>query len=99
MLAGILLCDRDCLGERLCRKAWMRSDDERRFADQRHRSEVARNVVRDLLSGRRTDDNFARRCDEHRVAIGGTLGDRIGADRSICTGAVLDHERLLQFVR
>ena len=75
-------------------------DDQhfRHRGHQRDGRKVLRYVVGHLFH-RRVDDQRARAHDPYRVAIGGCLCDRIGAEHAGLAAAIVDHNRLLRDFR
>ena len=75
--------------------------DDKHFRHRGHQRDgrkVLRHVVGHLFH-RRVDDQCARAHDADGVAVGGCLCDRIGAEHTRLTAAIVDHNRLLHDFR
>ena len=69
---------------------------QRHVSDRRHRHEVALHVVRQRGEQHRVEHEGRVVGEKQRVAVCWRLGNGIGTDGGVGTGAVLDHDRLAQ---
>ncbi len=95
-LAGILLGEGDELRHRLDRQRGMNFHHHRQIGDQRQHPEIPHRIVGQFLVEHRVEHDDRRRRDEQRVAVGLGAGHRLGADRALRAGLVLDDDGLLQ---
>ena len=94
-LAGLLLRERDELGERLRRHRRIDDQDVGRGRGERDRREILDRVVGHLLVEHGIERQRARRHQEG-VAVGRGARDALDADHVAGAGAVLDEELLLE---
>ena len=90
----VLANEREEILEVVGRHARRGADDQRPVSDQRHRREIVHHVIGDALVQERID-HVHRGRHHQRVAVGSSLRDGIGADRSgRPAGSILDDEML-----
>src|SRR5204862_1301963 len=93
-LARLRLYQLDQLLHAVRRERRVRHQNERPRGDVDDGREIAHRVVRQLRIQVRRDGDRRIRGEEQGVAVGGRLGDVIGAYGAARAGAVLDHDRL-----
>ncbi len=92
-LAGIGLGVGDQVGDRLHRQVVVDQEDRGHRERRRDRRQVLQRIERQRLqAGQDGDGGIAR--PHQRVAVGGGLGDLVGADGARIAGDVLDDHRL-----
>ena len=94
-LARLGLGQRDQLPDRLHRKVGIDDEHIRLRGHLADRREILQQVVRMLVALQGNVDGMTGGDHRQRVAVGGRLGHRVGADGAVTAGAVLHDHRLL----
>ena len=98
-LAGVLFCVSDEIDGILDRHVAPDHDHVRHDADERNRNEIAQRVVAKLVLVEVLIDGYLARCGhQKRLAVRGRLRDRTRRDRCERARAILNDDRLAEFV-
>ena len=84
------------LRHRLGGHGGMHLHDDGQVRDQRQQAEIPDRIIGQLFVEQRVEHEDRSRREEQRVAIGLRARRRLGADRALRAGLVLDHDGLLQ---